>query len=403
MNNLSRLRRGALVVVVWLGVATSVSAATLKLAWDANSELDIAGYILAYGTRPGTYTNQIDVGNVTGYDVTGLSGGVTYFFSVIAYNTSGLKSANSAEVYGQALGLSPTISGWTVWARSASCAADVQPTTEGDFDGDRCADPALFNTSTGNWFIRGWNVAYNWGLSSDKPVPADYDGDGRTDIAVFRPSNGTWYILQSSTQFGSSTWRNWGLSSDKTVPGDYDGDGRADLAVFRPSTGAWWVLQSSASYSASFVRNWGLSTDKPVPADYDGDGRTDLAVYRPSNGTWYVLQSSAQYGTSVVRSWGLSSDVPVPGDYDGDGRADFAVFRPSNGTWYILYSSTNFGTASSLSWGVSTDVPIPADYDGDGRTDIAVYRPSTGTWFVRNVYTLEWGALNSVPALKPVF
>ena len=54
-----------------------------------------------------------------------------------------------------------------------------------------------------------------WGLATDKPVPADYDGDGRTDIAVYR--NGTWYIIQSSN--GNPSYQQFGLSGDIPIAG----------------------------------------------------------------------------------------------------------------------------------------------------------------------------------------
>ena len=64
----------------------------------------------------------------------------------------------------------------------------------------------------------------NWGLSTDKFVPADYDGDGKTDLAVFR--NGIWYIKQSSN--GQSAYYSVGLEYRYTGTGDYDGDGKTD-------------------------------------------------------------------------------------------------------------------------------------------------------------------------------
>jgi len=59
---------------------------------------DLAGYKIYYGTSPGNYTVSIDVGNVATYTVTHLLSGATYYFTVIAYDTSGNASEHSSEV-----------------------------------------------------------------------------------------------------------------------------------------------------------------------------------------------------------------------------------------------------------------------------------------------------------------
>jgi len=64
--------------------------------WNANTEPDIAGYLLSYGTQSGAYTTTIDVGNVTTYQLTLPAG--TYYFAVQAYDSGGLISAYSTEV-----------------------------------------------------------------------------------------------------------------------------------------------------------------------------------------------------------------------------------------------------------------------------------------------------------------
>ncbi len=56
-------------------------------------------------------------------------------------------------------------------------------------------------------------TAAQFGISTDKPVPADYDGDGRADIAVFR--EGTWYLQRSRDGF---TAMSFGAATDKAVP-----------------------------------------------------------------------------------------------------------------------------------------------------------------------------------------
>jgi hypothetical protein len=74
-----------------------LSADTVTAAWDRNSESNIAGYILSYGTQSGTYSTVIDVGNVTSKQIV-LNPGQRYYFVVQAYNTSSLVSPTSAEV-----------------------------------------------------------------------------------------------------------------------------------------------------------------------------------------------------------------------------------------------------------------------------------------------------------------
>jgi chitinase len=73
-------------------------AEEVTLAWNANTETDLAGYKIHYGTSSCTYTTSLDVHNVTTYTVTGLSAGQTYFFAASAYNASGLQSGHSNEV-----------------------------------------------------------------------------------------------------------------------------------------------------------------------------------------------------------------------------------------------------------------------------------------------------------------
>jgi Carboxypeptidase regulatory-like domain/FG-GAP-like repeat/FG-GAP repeat len=245
-----------------------------------------------------------------------------------------------------------------------------------DYDGDGKADISLFRPSDTVWYLQNSNTGAvsftQFGLSTDKIVPADYDGDGKTDIAVYRPSTGIWYLQQSRDGFNAIQLGN---STDIPVPADFDGDGKADLAVYRPSTGTWFVLNRNTNQYSTV--QFGVSTDKPVASDYDGDGKADYAVYRPDTGIWYILRS--RDGFYAVQ-FGNATDKSVVGDYDGDGKSDVAVYRPENGIWYILGSTSGI---RYVQFGLSNDLPVPADYDGDGKTDIAVFRPSANTWYLQ--------------------
>jgi hypothetical protein len=81
-------------IVAWSGPAFAGRA---TLSWDPNTESDLAGYRLHYGTSSRAYGTSIDAGMQTTFTVNGLGLG-TYYFSVTAYNSSGVESPYSNEV-----------------------------------------------------------------------------------------------------------------------------------------------------------------------------------------------------------------------------------------------------------------------------------------------------------------
>ena len=70
----------------------------VDLAWDANTESDLAGYNIYYGTASGNYSHSIDVGNITEYTLTDLDEGVTYYLAATAYDEDENESAYSVEL-----------------------------------------------------------------------------------------------------------------------------------------------------------------------------------------------------------------------------------------------------------------------------------------------------------------
>lgn len=78
----------------------AVSAGSVDLSWVASVSTATTGYRVYYGTAPGTYNQAfgsgISAGSGTSYTVTGLTGGVTYYFAVTAIDGSG-ESAYSTE------------------------------------------------------------------------------------------------------------------------------------------------------------------------------------------------------------------------------------------------------------------------------------------------------------------
>jgi hypothetical protein len=91
-------RRFLYIAVLFCSVIATQAQSRVTLAWDRNSETNIAGYKLYRGTVPSVYTDVVNVGNVTTASVSNLAGGVTYRFAVTAYNTAGVESDYSSEI-----------------------------------------------------------------------------------------------------------------------------------------------------------------------------------------------------------------------------------------------------------------------------------------------------------------
>ncbi|MBI2304051.1 MAG: PKD domain-containing protein [Chloroflexi bacterium] len=90
------------------GLGATPGSGSLRLSWNANPEGDMAGYRIYWDTDSGfPYANVITAGNTTAYTLTSLTGGITYFVAVTAYDTTGDESWYSEEVFAQPAALSP--------------------------------------------------------------------------------------------------------------------------------------------------------------------------------------------------------------------------------------------------------------------------------------------------------
>lgn len=98
----------ALILILWAVGVVPANVRTIDnqavdsvtLAWDANTEPDLAGYRVYQGSKSGgPYTKIADVPvmPMPEYTITGLADG-TWFWVVTAYDTGGLESGYSNEV-----------------------------------------------------------------------------------------------------------------------------------------------------------------------------------------------------------------------------------------------------------------------------------------------------------------
>ena len=83
---------------------------TATLSWNANTEADLSGYRIYYGTAPRTdqcpsagYPQKADVGKTQtpekpSHNLENLENGKTYYFSITSYDASGNESCFSDEM-----------------------------------------------------------------------------------------------------------------------------------------------------------------------------------------------------------------------------------------------------------------------------------------------------------------
>ena len=77
---------------------STTHAYELELAWDANSENDVAGYRIYCGTASREYTIDVDVGNQATGVLPDLKPNTTYYLAVTAYDTNQNESDFSEEI-----------------------------------------------------------------------------------------------------------------------------------------------------------------------------------------------------------------------------------------------------------------------------------------------------------------
>jgi hypothetical protein len=90
--------RGLFLLVSVFFAPSLAFAGDVTLAWDPNTEPDLAGYRVYYGFGSRNYDHVLNVGNCTSYQVTGLEQGRTYYFAATAVNTANMESDFSNEV-----------------------------------------------------------------------------------------------------------------------------------------------------------------------------------------------------------------------------------------------------------------------------------------------------------------
>jgi hypothetical protein len=90
----------SLIITLFLFIlpVPNANSAQVTLAWDPNTDPDLAGYKVYYGLLSDQYSNSVDVGNQTSYTLSNLPDGKTYYMAATTYDREGYESDFSNEV-----------------------------------------------------------------------------------------------------------------------------------------------------------------------------------------------------------------------------------------------------------------------------------------------------------------
>jgi hypothetical protein len=162
------------VLLVALLISIWARAEQVTLAWDANTEPDLAGYRVHYGTASGSYTSSVDVHKVTTSSIGTLTAGQTYYFAVTAYDASGNESGYSNQVsYSVAAANgAPATPATPAGASSALVNASITFSTSAT---DPNNDSLGYRYDWGDGVISGWGAAsqsHSWATAGQYAVKA---------------------------------------------------------------------------------------------------------------------------------------------------------------------------------------------------------------------------------------
>lgn len=402
----------AILAIVLFGIPNVVQAATLTATWNANPESNIAGYRLSYGTQSATYTVVLDVGNVTSRQLS-LPGPQRYYFAVRAYNTSGLISGYSTEVFfdvpaGPALtSLSPTSGsvGTPVTITGTNFGA-TKGTSTVVFNGMTAAPTSWSATSivvpvpagaiTGNVVVTVGGIASNGLTFTVTTAPtltslSPASGVVGTSVTIlgtnFGATKGTSTVRFNGVTGTPTSWSATNIvvpvpagattgNVVVTVGGvasnalTFTNTAGADL-VFTFGASGTWLLMDGSTYSQLHA----LSPEMVATGDVDGNGKDEIILdFGPSSGVWVRMNS-----TSWMQLHTLSPTAMTIGDLDANGRDDVVLSFAGSGIWVWLNGST---------WqqmnGQSCTRMVTGNLDGQAGDEVIIDFPGQGLWVFAN-------------------
>ncbi len=420
-------------------LAQNALAGTATISWNANTEPDLAGYKIYYGTSPrsgacptGGYPNVQSVGNVTTYAFNNLTSGFTYYFSVTAYDTSNNESTCSAEVskiipagdttaptISSIAASSITSSGATItWTTNESSDSQVEYGLTTSYGSQTTLNTSIVTSHSQTLSGLSANTLYHYRVKS-KDVAGNLATSGDYTFTTGILSCTSRSLVSSSVSPSSVT-----INGSYTVSCDYGVTTNAINSVVGSGT---CVFQSFVGTAARFVCTAGatpgtfnnscnLSNTSPDYYCVRTDTVASLTVTSPSDTTAPAaptnLSATAISSTQINLSWTASTDnVGVTGyrvyRCQGSGCAPSVQISTSANNSYsdtglspsttYVYRVAAYDAAGNIS-GQSSSVSGTTQFSSD-TTPPTISNVSTSN-VAANSVTVTWQT--SEPAISQV-
>jgi hypothetical protein len=322
MLKLLRASRTCVITGLMMMWAARVDAQSVTLAWDPNTETDLAGYIVGYGYGPSRDDTVVDVGLATTWTINGFLPGVSYYFRVYAYNNLGVRSFPSDEV-------------WTTIDGGPS-----QTSCQG------AAPVAGWLCVNGGWLPPDSPVVVEYVESPPAPTPStsapQSSCEGTAPVAGWLCINGGWIPPDSPHAAGytgsttSAPVSSLGTQSPAPQPPASAGcPGVAPVAGWLCINGGW--LPPDSPHAAAY-----FASTTPAPSPSAGGtatpGTSSSSTVAPAPAIVTSGPVASCPGTAPVAGWlcisgnWIPPDSPLAAGYSGSPSASPAAPTPAPAT-----------------------------------------------------------------------
>lgn len=250
----------------------NLPAAQVTLAWDPNSESNLAGYHIYWGTVSRSYENKATIGTETSYPITGLQEETTYYIAVTAYDTDGNESDYSAELAYAVPVTDSDGDGIPDTSEQDVYGTDPQnPDTDGDLmdDGweiDTGTDPLVDDAGNdldgdGISNIDEYNGVVPPGTDTPDPPRLNYPTNGENDVPLtptFQTS-----AINAASNYAAHSRTQWQIRRSEDFSDlvfDLISDQHLDRLTIPD-----FILQSNQTYwwRARYLNNWSDTSSWP--------------------------------------------------------------------------------------------------------------------------------------------